>query len=1137
MALVIHVGSHPDQLVSELSERLASPPDDPFAGEVVAVPTKGIERWLTQRIASEMGRLAPGDGICANVAFPSPRRLVREAMRAVPELGSAMDVWHGPPLLATLLSVLDDHINKEWMWLLARYVEDPTGAGVATLGNRRRLRAARKIARLFGRYERRRPEMVLAWLDGRDAGPRGDALSQANAWQPRLWRLVRERIGVPGLAELIPEALHPIRDGSVEVDLPERVFVYGLTSVDPLDISVLEAVAATRTVHLHLLHASPVLWKQTQQHLVDRPSCQGLPARVADPTARLAVHPLLRSWAQESRELQFMLTGRSITPASLPSEEAGSVPADLLSRIQHDVRSNCGPVRVKGSASSDRAMVDRSVQIHVCYGPRRQVEVLRDAILHVMADDPTLEPRDVVIMTPDLTTFAPLLEAVFLDQPGDAASDLSRGAASGTMGIASLPGLRLRIADRAPSVTNPLVRFAATVLDLVGSRLEAGTIREFVAMPVVRRLFGIDEETADELAGLIDDINVRWGLDADHRDAWNAGAIADHTWKRGLDRALAGVFYADSEVRVVGDIAPLPGVEGHETEVAGLAAQIIDRIVTVRSILGKPRPLSEWAPTIAAAVRLLAAPAWDEQWQWSGLERLLARSFPPGASGAPDPLIGADEARLMVDDWSRDVPSPLHFRTGDITVCTLVPMRSVPYRVVCLLGMDDQRFPRSSRADGDDLLIDDELIGDSDRGARDRQLLLDALMAADDYLIVTYSGRDELTNAEFPPSTPIAQLRDLVHEMVGEGQSDSVVTYHPLQPFSESNFRPGALNLPGTWAFDPAQFDGAVAIQQRGAYRPARFSLPPPDGQMFSRIRLDDLRRFLENPAREFLRLRLGFIIPARGEIPDDSVPTVLDPLSEWKVTDRILSGLLDGHSIETLEAHERADDAVPSGFLGVQALGKVRQRATDLSKRALAEGHDPDGYRQYTGSVRVGGHRIEGTVRADPATSRLDIVTPSRLKGKQRLRVFLQVVFLSVVEPEIPWQGLLLGRHVTGEKLRRVTIGPIRGEAAYRRTEAERLLSRLVALYVEGLMTPIPMPCETSYTWQRNIGNSRASAVSKARQKWETDRFSPEGKEPAHEFLFPELATMSDLEKSPFPVYAERLWGPIFPLLGEKSV
>ena len=166
-------------------------------------------------------------------------------------------------------------------------------------------------------------------------------------------------------------------------------------------------------------------------------------------------------------------------------------------------------------------------------------------------------------------------------------------------------------------------------------------------------------------------------------------------------------------------------------------------------------PYSEWGPAIAAAVRLLAAPAWGRPVAVGSAGSACSRKASPRSRQAvDDPLLDPAEARLVVDDWSREVPSPLHFRTGDITVCTLVPMRSVPYRVVCLLGMDDQRFPRNSRADGDDLLVDNEIIGDSDRGAEDRQLLLDAVMAAGDYLIVTYSGRDELTNAEYPPAVP-----------------------------------------------------------------------------------------------------------------------------------------------------------------------------------------------------------------------------------------------------------------------------------------------------------------------------------------------------------------------------------------------
>ena len=1129
--LLIHVGSHPDELVGKLCDMLASPPADPFAPELVAVPTRGIERWLTQRIASELADRTSGDGVCANVEFPSPRRLVREVLLSVPELASALEAWEGTALTRSVVSVLDDHLHEPWMWLLARFVD--AGRGIDALGNGQRLRAARKISGLFARYGRRRPEMVRAWREGRDVGADGEALPEADLWQPRLWRLVRDRIGVPGLAELLPAALVPVRRGEVDLRLPDRLSVYGLTAADPIDLEVLEAVAAGRDVHLYLLHPSPVLWRDAAALVSGSPSGTR-PARACDPTADVPRHPFLRSWARESRELQMVLAARNHTGGA---SSTGSGPASptVLERLQQDIRSNTLPARSGRPAGARRG--DRSVQIHVCYGARRQVEVLRDAILHILAADTTLEPRDIVVMTPDLATFAPLLEATFLravvvpdsgppadhaDQPG--VDD-------------ALPDLRLRIADRAPAATNPLVRFAATVLDLAGSRLEAGAVRELVAMPVVRQLFGFDEETADEISAVIEDTNVRWGLDGEHRSLWNAGSGDDHTWRRGLDRALAGVFYSDSSVRIVGTVAPLEGAEGQEALPIGLLAQILDRIVAVRALLGEPKSHSAWGPAIAGAVRLLAAPGWDDQWQWGQLERLLEESFPSEGAGPDDPLIGPAEARIVVGDWTRDTPSPLHFRTGDITVCTLVPMRSVPYRVVCLLGMDDSRFPRSGRVDGDDLLVNDEMIGDPDRGAEDRQLLLDAVMAAGDHLIVTYSGRDELTNAEYPPAVPIAELRDVLADMVGRAGLECIETRHPLQPFSETNFVPGERGVEGPWGFDPMQFDGARAIQHRTVPESARLSLPPPVDDIFSQIRLDDLRSFLEHPARAFLRRRLGFVIPPRGEIPDDTMPTALDPLSEWKVTNRLLTGLLEGHAIGSLEAHERAGDTVPPGNLGVPGLEKARQRATDLWEAARAVGHEPARHEQHSGVVSVGNHTIEGTVSADPGTGRIDVVTPSRLKGKQRLRAFLQVVFLSALDPHHPWQGLLLGRHLRGDKLWSVRIGPIRGNAARRRRQAERLLSGLVDLYVEGLTTPIPLPCETSFVWQRKIGSHRDVARKVAGQAWETDRFSPEAKDPANEFLFPDLATMPALERSAFPDRARKLWGPILPLLVEKSV
>jgi exodeoxyribonuclease V gamma subunit len=774
------------------------------------------------------------------------------------------------------------------------------------------------------------------------------------------------------------------------------------------------------------------------------------------------------------------------------------------------------------------AGTDRSVQIHVTHGARRQVEVVRDAILHVLAADPTLEPRDIVIMTPDLATFAPLLEAAF---PANGVDENG------------LPDLRLRIADRSPAAVNPLVRFAATVLDLAASRLEAGRLRELVTKPVVQQRFGFDLDTAGEIIGVIDDARVSWGMDAADRAAWRAGTNDERTWRRGLDRALAGVFYEDDPVHVVAGTAPLDGVEGQDATPVGLLAAIVDRVVAIRDMLATPLPASQWGRAISDSVRLLAKPGWDDEWQLGQLERLLAETFPDPAEGAPDPVLSLAEARRAVAGWTEARPSPLHFRTGDVTVCTLVPMRSVPYRVVCLLGMDDDRFPRSSRIDGDDLLLGDEIVGDFDRASQDRQLLLDAVMAAGEHLIVTYSGRDELTNGDLPPAVPIAELRDALEAMVGEDGLEAIETIHPLQSFSEANFTPGELDVPGSFGFDPAALAGAKAVAPAGPRAvsgqgaPAGHDPPWPEPDPIEAIALEDLIRFLQHPVQRFMAARMGFSVPKAGEIPDDTLPADLDALSQWGLKERLLDGLADGYELEELSAREIAGDGLPPGVLGHDDLAAAVEAAAELWSGAVERGYNREAMRPYRGTVQIGEMTLEGTVLADPERVHIARVTASRVKGKHRLRAFTELVFLSVLEPDVAWESFILGRYAGGRGHVAVTVGPIGDSAQERRQESAAMLTELVALFVEGHAAPLPMPCESTYNWQRYVRGDRGKAWGVARDSWERDRFNPEAEDPAHRLLLGDLGKFKALHGAGFADYAERLWGPIIPLTREKKL
>ncbi|HLU31938.1 MAG TPA: exodeoxyribonuclease V subunit gamma, partial [Acidimicrobiia bacterium] len=722
-----------------------------------------------------------------------------------------------------------------------------------------------------------------------------------------------------------------------------------------------------------------------------------LPDRADDPTVDMAHHPLLEAWGRDSREFQTVLAAAGLTG---PPIETAANRDTLLGRVKADIHANRPPRFDRDLAGGVRSGRDRSVQVHVCHGARRQAEVMRDAILHILAASPDLEPRDVVIMTPDLATFAPLLEASF---PASTPDDSSTARPEES----SLPDLRLRIADRSPAATNPLVGFTAWLLEAAGSRLEAAVVRELVDRPVVQERFHFDGDTAGAITSLIDDANIAWGLDLDHRREWDVEA-GERTWRRGLDRALAGVFYADDPTATVGDLSPLEGVEGQEAVPAGILAAMVDRLAAIRQAMSRPQPLSEWPGLIASSVRMLAAPAWGEEWQIDQLERLLAETFPE--TGQTDPDLTLGEVRQAIAAWTDDRPSPLHFRSGDITVCTLVPMRSVPYRVVALLGMDEDRFPRRGRSEGDDLLASHELMGDGHPASADRQLLLDAVLAAGDHLLIAYSGADEVTNAPVPPAVPIAELTDVVEEMVGTGAMEQVETRHPLQSFSAANFQPGSLGVAGPWGFDATQYRGAVSIQQRTFdTTPARMEWPLPDPD--EAVRLRDLIGFLQNPVGRFVKARLGFSIPEPGGLPDDTIPSDLDHLGIWSVTNRVLSGLIAGADLDGLRQRERGSDTLPPGRLGDDDLDKALATATTLWEAAQQRGYDPRRHRPYAGSVDTGRGVVEGTVSADPEQGHVATVTPSILKAKQRLDGWVRMLFLSALEPEVEWKAILLGR------------------------------------------------------------------------------------------------------------------------------
>lgn len=1127
----IHRAERADRLVDVLAGIVAVPADDALAPEVVAVASRGIERWLAQELATRLGTShGRGDGVCANVEFPFPSRVVGSALEAATGVAAEADPWAPRRLVWPLLEVVDEHLACDWLAPLRAHLGgvppdvDPTRRA-------RRFPASRHIADLFDRYAVHRPAMVKAWAAGDDVDAAQAAIHADDAWQPRLWRLLRERVAAPSLAERLDDACARLRDGLDVRDLPSRLTLFGLTALPRSYVDVLAALGATRDVHLLLLHPSPALWDRVHAHLQRRRVRQPI-RRADDPTRRLARHPLLASWGRDARELQLVAASAAAGPDDHRALQEAA-PTTLLARVQAAVRADQPPPGVPRAQIADGRPPldehDRSLQFHACHGRSRQVEVLRDAILHLLADDPTLEPRDIVVMCPDIETFAPLVSAVF---------DITVAEGGGA---AALPDLRVRLADRALRRTNPLLRVVAELLELAESRLTASQVLDLAASQPVRRRFRFDDDDLERLESWVADARIRWGLDARHRADYDLGGLGANTWSAGLDRILLGVAMADEDDRLIGGAAALDDVEGDDVDLSGRLAELRDRLAAAVAALRQPQSVASWRDTVVEAGDALTTTPPEDRWQRLQLHRVLDDAVAE-ADGRDTPLALA-ELRALLDDRLRGRPSRAGHRTGDLTVCTLVPMRSVPHRVICLLGMDDGAFPRRPHADGDDLVARDPHVGDRDPRTEDRQLLLDALLAATDALVVTYAGRDERTNEPRPPAVPIGELLDVVDRSVrtadGRCPREQVVVDHPLQPFDPRNFRADA-----PWGFDHGALAAARACRrepQPVAFLPT--PLPPPDdaGDV---IDLDALIGFVGHPVRAFLGRRLSVYLSDDAEERSDAIPVELTALERYQVGQRLLDARLDGAEVDRWLAAERARGVLPPGVLADRAVAEVAETVEQVLDVA---GHDAD-LSLPPDSLEVDLRLADGrTLLGTVPGVRDDVVLGlgfARVGPKQRLAAWVRLLAAAAAHPGRRLRAVTVGRgHDRRFQTRVACITPRSGSPQ----AALRLLTRLVDLYDRGLREPLPLYCKTSAAYASTPVDSGRDPHTVAQKEWTARGGWGEDRDPAHVLCLGGVVTYDELvaeppradeagpgwggEPSRFARYARRLWAPVLEL------
>ncbi|QIK74766.1 exodeoxyribonuclease V subunit gamma [Nocardioides piscis] len=1111
MTLHVHVAERTDVLADGLADMLATPLADPFAREVVVVPARGVERWLTQRLSHRLG-VGPraGDGVCAGVDFVTPGSLVSMLLDRTSE-----DPWQPEQLAWPLLETIDSVMGAPGFADLTAHLG---GGDAGDDRSNRRYAVARRLAGLFSSYAVQRPGLIADWREGRDTDGTGATLDGDLLWQAELWRRLLGRIEADPPDVRHTQTLERLRSGDgADLDLPPRLSLFGHTRLPETEVALLEALAALRDVHLWLPQASATLWRSLE------PTTQGGPVpRADDRSAGLVDHPLLGSLGRDSRELRRTL---GLNPSEALADT--SPPADtLLGWLQADLRANATP---SPAVRAGRTRRDSSIQIHACHGAARQVDVLREVLVGLLADDPSLEPRDILVMCPDIEAYAPLISAGF------GLADITDQGGGGRDGHPAHQ-LRVRLADRALGATNPLLGVAAQLVELVHGRLSATQVLDVAGAEPVRARFGLGDDELERITQWVGEAEIRWGYDAEHRAPYGLGSLDSNTWAAGLRRVLLGAAMSGLDHRQVGGALPVDDVSDSDLETAGRFAELIDRLHTFLAAAEAARTVTDWTSALASGVHALTWTPPSEVWQVAQLDRELSR-ISAGAADR-DTLLRQSDVRALLQQRLRGRPTRSNFRTGTLTVCTMVPMRSVPHRVVCLVGLDDGVFPRATTIDGDDVLARRPRTGERDARSEDRQLLLDAIGAATETLVITYTGRGEHNGAERPPAVPLGELIDALDRTAAAPVRDHVVTHHPLQPFDESNLVPGRLRGTTPFTFDRSALAGArAARRERVAVRelvPTPLAPPVPTA---TDVSLADLHDFFRHPVQGFLRRRLRVTKPADASEVKDSIPIMLDNLEQWAVGDHLATAVLGGADAGAVFEALRVSGQLPPGALGRAVLEDIKKKAGPLVLAARALQVGP--VRTLDLDIDLGDRRLTGTV-GDVFGNNLVAVSFSNLGAKHRLAAWLDSLALAAAHPDENWTAHTIGKHRSGGQIAMIRPLP--------QHEARDWLRDLVAIYEAGLCEPLPLPVKTSLAWaeefRRVQSGTDGDPDAKARAEWETPRFNDSGfpKEDAdvwhvrafgHHGDYALLAApLRPHETGPAPHrlghYACRLWSPL---------
>lgn len=914
--LIVHRGSRTERLADALARQLeVQRPSNPLAAQVVVVAHPGLRRWLLDRFARRRG---PGGahGIAANFDMILPWQwFERSARRVLGEEALAGGAYRHELLRWRLLAALPALKSAE----VGTYLAGDDAA-------RRRFQLAEHLAGVYTQYLLYRPDWILAW---EQSGTHGYDSSDHD-WQATLWRQLQATIRQPHRARRSAALLDALASESDPPSTPLHVF--GVSHLPPDVLQALQVTAQHTPVHLYFPDPCREYWSDLRSRRFQL-------KQDGDPEALYYEigHPLLVALGRIAQDFCITLDACDIVELRDPLDEAEPSPdaRRLLARLQSSIR--ClqpdlvgAPIRKPSTDADglqDRLSTlrhDASLRVHACHTRLRELEVLKNALLRCLADHPDLQHRDIVVMAPDISAYAPYLAAVF----GEPATYRDESA-----------HIPWHLADVGMARTHPVLGAFAQVLELAESRLTVSEVLDLLDVPALARRFTIDRAGRDALEAWLHRARVAWGLDAAMKAEAGAEAVDANSWQFGLDRMYAGLIVGDhGGDRLLDGILPLKGVSGGATEALGQLDRLLGELRRARTTFGSERPLAAWSGWLLELIDALFLADPRDQAENHALDSLRRLAADLGHQ-AEETGLTANLPWSVVREALRGaldaVPERQPFLLGGVTFCGLVPQRSIPFRVVCLLGMNEGEFPRSGQDTGINRIPSQPRRGDRDTRNEDRYLFLEALMSAREILHISYIGEGVRDGKPRNPAAPLAELLQFLdeqHGIAGDDQADRPWRVrHPLQPFDARYYERDANDLPRhdprLFSYDPA-FAAIPPSQVEPRFLHAATATPTSSA---GEVSLDSLHRFWREPAKATLLRGHGISLQALDNAgwPDrEPLETVLARIE--RVDRQVLFEAL-ANGMQTLPAEPPAwltrSGLLAGGTIGERTWSELRDQ------------------------------------------------------------------------------------------------------------------------------------------------------------------------------------------------------------------